>query len=214
MDTQQRLAALSAELYASLDTRTRANGEEFVCTKDNVPMWCQEAIREAHRGVIDFGPEDMRYSMIRDMASKLSDYEPSQWDDSSSEMVDGSVDIYNWDLLKWVSSHLSRYCYVEESCGEFGIPMDGNNKPDFIKMLTYGQVHEYNEIYASLVHAIRERCEEIEQELVDDGQEDQLHQDDSPLRGIEITVAKVRAKAKSAPVKKTKTKKGKKPKGP
>ena len=61
----------------------------------------------------DESPNDWRYDTIHTLLSDFLEYEDRQEiEDHIHEIVDGSVDVYNADLLKWVQEDLRRG-YVE-----------------------------------------------------------------------------------------------------
>jgi hypothetical protein len=61
----------------------------------------------------DESPNDWRYNTIHTLLCKFVDYEDRQEIEGYiHEIVDGSVDIYNYDLIKWVQENLNRG-YVE-----------------------------------------------------------------------------------------------------
>ena len=61
----------------------------------------------------DESPNDWRYDTIHTLLSDFLEYEDRQEiEDNIHEIVDGSVDVYNADLLKWVQEDLRRG-YVE-----------------------------------------------------------------------------------------------------
>jgi hypothetical protein len=120
-------------------------------------------------------PDDLKYQMIKEVASTMSEQDPSEWEDDQHDMVDSLVDVYYSDLLKWLSSHMNRYYYVETACGECGIPMGDSNEPDVMKMLAIGQFHEYEEIFNFVAKAIDELDEERESNIAEMAQ---LHSSD------------------------------------
>lgn len=147
--------ALAQFIYDSLETRTRDNGDEFVTRKDSAPEWVQNVCQEAHDGMM---PDDWRYGAIQALVANLSDNDSDEWENLQHGICDDNVDVYNAELLNWVSSNLTRAEYVSEAVEEMGVP-----EPfDLYKTLQYGQYREMEEVYSSLVSSIEERAEDLE----------------------------------------------------
>ena len=100
----------------SLIRDKRQDGSEYVCLwesqfKENL----QEIIRECHNGEF---PNDWRYEMVDSIIDSLYEHFITYNNDSDLdeyEIVDGLVDIYNYDLAKWLSDNNSRG-YFEDDC--------------------------------------------------------------------------------------------------
>ncbi len=60
MSTIQELARTA---YDALETKTRDNGDSFICIRDGSPKWIQEMIHTAHA---DMWPDDYKYEFSRD----------------------------------------------------------------------------------------------------------------------------------------------------
>ena len=101
----------------SLTRDKRQDGSEYVCLwesqfKENL----QEIIRECHNGEF---PNDWRYEMVDSIIDSLYEhfitYNNDPDDFRDYEIVDNLVDIYNYDLAKWLSDNNSRG-YFEDDC--------------------------------------------------------------------------------------------------
>ena len=111
---------LSLRIFKESLTRDkREDGSEYVCLwetqwKDNL----QEIIRECHNGEF---PNDWRYEIVESIIDSLYEHfitydnDPDLNDFRDYEIVDGLVDIYNYDLAKWLSDNNSRG-YFEDDC--------------------------------------------------------------------------------------------------
>ena len=111
---------LSLRIFKESLTRDkRQDGSEYVCLwetqwKDNL----QEIIRECHNGEF---PNDWRYEIVESIIDSLYEHfitydnDPDLNDFRDYEIVDGLVDIYNYDLAKWLSDNNSRG-YFEDDC--------------------------------------------------------------------------------------------------
>jgi len=106
----------------SLTRDKRQDGTEYVCLWDNqFKENLQEIIRECHNGEF---PNDWRYDIVDSIIDSLyehfitynNDPDLDDYRDSLElETVDGLVDIYNYDLAKWLSDNNSRG-YFEDDC--------------------------------------------------------------------------------------------------
>ena len=57
--------------------------------------------------------------------------------DAITELADSNCDVYNADILEWVTKD-NNYYKVEEAIDELGTP-EADGKADFIKMIQQGQ---------------------------------------------------------------------------
>lgn len=85
------------------------------------------------------------YKNELDINNEITDYlyydSSSYICDAISEYADGSVDIYNYDLLNWAKDN---YSYIEEAIDEFGdVAKDSNGRADFIRTIQQGQYLKY-----------------------------------------------------------------------
>jgi hypothetical protein len=155
-----QIIALAGQLAASFETAKRNDDQEFTRLKEDAPSWASEAVRIAHGDLLL--PDDWRYNAVSEVASAIADLdEDADFDDERQERVDGLVDIYNADLLAWVSSLLTRACYCDEAVEEYGYPRDEG----LFKVLQYGQFREYEEIWDQLLGFLKEKAEEDEAEI-------------------------------------------------
>lgn len=141
----KNLQKLAAVLYDCLEEKERVNGEKFLCIKNNLKKSTEEKIRNLiHAAHGEFLPDDFRYNMI---GSALSSIAAGSLDDENIYEIAGlEVDIYNSDLLKWVSSNLSRSEYVNDAISEYGWP------GDVMAAITMGQSKEIQEIFSTVLH--------------------------------------------------------------
>lgn len=139
----QTLAQIVKAFSDALIVDKRQDGTEFIRLADDKPEWMFNILRDAHGEMM---PDDLKYKMIGECVEKL--YEALQ-DDSENfdsvdigEIADSLVDIYNWDRLKWVSSHLTRAYYCDDAQSEGLLSSDA----DMFQRLGMGQYMEYSEI--------------------------------------------------------------------
>ena len=99
---------------------TRNDGSKYTFLKDNTPAKLAVAVREAHG---DRFPDDFIYSTFSDLLQRLSEYTINNMDDIENyrhEIVDGYVDIYTHDLIKWLASDIANVYYITQAIEEFG----------------------------------------------------------------------------------------------
>jgi len=132
-------------LYNALIIDKRTDGTEFIRLDTDSPEWMQNAVRDAHAGML---PDDTRYSMIRECAGALADLE--DWE-NTHETADGLVDIYNNDRLIWLASSLSRADYCDEAQSEDYV----SESASMFDRIGAGQYMEYSEILGSLVGSLQ-----------------------------------------------------------
>lgn len=149
--TQTALQKLAAEVSAMFEQKKRDNGKEFWAVKDGSPKWVTEMCHEAHGDML---PDDHKYEFIVDALQALSDY-----DDPDAIRDDIEPDPYNYDLVQWLGSHLSRAGYVDEAAEEFGIE---SKDFDVMRWIGIGQVLEKCEVLDSVRRVLEARIEDNE----------------------------------------------------
>jgi len=160
---------LAKQLSEAFEGSTRAAvkdgqsvGEEFRKLKDGSPEWMRDVCRAAHDDAAML-PDDWRYNAIEDAASRMSelddDADPTDAHDEASEFAD-NVDVYNFDLVKWLGSNLNRGAYVDEAISELGAP-----EPfDIFRAIGMGQYQERREVWDQLARALVEQAESMTDE--------------------------------------------------
>lgn len=142
----------AAQLAAAFATKTRDDGSECVYLPD-APEWMTDAVHAAHDGK---APDDVTYRMCSEIADRLTDRDPDEWDDARSEECDSLVDVYNADLSRWLASHLDRAGYVDEAIDE-GITDPSNG---IFRLIACGQLREYELIWDALASAIENQADD------------------------------------------------------
>ena len=98
---------------------------------------------------------------IRDYDETYDLYDALEYDGSIHEIVDGMIDIYNYDLRKW---SVDNYTYVEDAISE-GL-CEGED--DFHKLIQCGQYvyyrEEANEALEEVFTELKEEAEEEDEE--------------------------------------------------
>lgn len=138
--------------------KTRDNGEAFYAFADDRPDWVYDAVMEAQDGEF---PDDWRFDICDSLFGQIDE---DTDEDSLSEIVDGLVDIYNSDRLKWLADDESRTFYCDDAIREFGI----GDKPDIIEMIGWGQYLCISQMAHIIFQAIKENVEEDEEEDEDE----------------------------------------------
>jgi hypothetical protein len=137
---------------ADFTGKTRTNGENFISCKNNVLT--QDEIRELHGS--DLLPDDYRYGIISQVFDRLNDYDidsENTLDDIKCEIVDRLVDIYNHDLLKWLSSNLSRAELCNEALNQ------GYAQNDIYSIIACAQYIEIETIYNNIQSFLIDKME-------------------------------------------------------
>lgn len=140
------------DLNTNFETKTRDNGEDFICLNDTVSDELKDAIREIHG--TDILPDDYRYRFISELFSNINDFinynENATVEDLGehiAELTDSVISIYYHDLNKWFASNLSRAEFVNESLAM-------NDYEDIHQHLQFGQASEINEIFERILNEL------------------------------------------------------------
>lgn len=138
---------LASQLYDAFETKTRDNGDTFVCLKNGSPEWMTDVCRAAHDDA-NMMPDDFRYALIKEAAGAIHDAgEGADLDDAASEFSDG-VDVYTSSLCAWAASHSYRSGYCDDALTEYG-------KPESLsQLLQWGQAMERREVFASVAASL------------------------------------------------------------
>lgn len=131
----------------SFETRTRADGDKFICRKDDAPEWVEDLCREAHG---DAFPDDFIYRIIWDAVCAIADNDGDE--DAARDSV-SEPDIYNSDLLAWVSGDLHRAQYADDAIKEFGADT-------LFAALQYGQSEQRGEIFDAVWSFLEEKADD------------------------------------------------------
>lgn len=90
----------------------------------------------------------------------LEAYENDEPHDIISEIADSYVDIYNYDLLKWLPDN---YSIFEDSIGEFGFSTNDEGKPDLIRSIMVAQYYQNEQDLWETWNEIVEELKEYEE---------------------------------------------------
>lgn len=134
---------LATAMAAAFETRTRTNGDSFVCLKDDSPEWMTDIVRAAHDGSL---PDDWTYQAVRECVDLLAD--GADPDDTAPE-----PDVYTSELLKWAPGHVD---LIDQTMADFG-PFSS-----LCDLLMAAQGETLRSIMATIGAALAERAEEEE----------------------------------------------------
>jgi hypothetical protein len=148
---------LAAELSASLERRTRNNGDKFVCLKDGSPEWVTDVIHTAHG---DSLPNDTIYSMIEKNADALTNVEESDADEAWVAIAEIEAPIYNAELTGWLAESLDHIDYVDQAIEEYGDMGSGG----IVSLLAMGWKKQQEEVGGLLLEALEAEAEKQTEE--------------------------------------------------
>lgn len=149
---------LATMLHSFLETRTRESGESFVCLADNAPEWCYSIVRLAHDSstIGELMPDDYRYRMIAASVEALVELcnlpgapTPDELDDAKYGL---DSPLENFELLKWLSSHLSRASFCDAYC------QDMARATDTMGSISDGYRYEQWEVFDAVVDGLRRQA--------------------------------------------------------
>lgn len=167
MTTVQQLAAAYLDQFESLE---RDNFSTYK-RKDDADDRLQELCYAAHD---DMMPDDYKYNFIVDALGMIADAdEDADLDDLYTEI---EADVYNSNLLHWLSSNLNRADYIYHYIEEFGFPgikikhydqLD-TSEFNFFNLISNGQWMEKVEVFNSVLASLIEITTELEDEEDDE----------------------------------------------
>lgn len=135
MDTNEKAQLL----YDALETKTRENGDKFVCLKDGSPKWMTEVIRGIHGDKL---PDDTTYDLIERCAGAIQDV-----DDMQEAIDELEPDSYTGELTAWLAARVDHVYYLTQALEEFE-PKDG------FAALAIAQQIQIREIGSALIQAL------------------------------------------------------------
>lgn len=159
MTTTITFSAALTEFAEAFETRTRNDGGEFTCLKDDCPDWIDtDTIHDIHSALDDRMPDDWVYETAASFADTLSGYTCEDADDARGnvhEIADGMVDVYHADRLKWLAANLNNAFLVDDACEEFG-----SSDADTFQRIGLGQFMAIRRIGDAVIAAIENHVEE------------------------------------------------------
>jgi hypothetical protein len=138
-NTESTVKTLAEQLSAALETRTRDNGDKFVCLKDGSPEWMTDVIHAVHGDAL---PNDVTYRFIEKCADAIANADEDA--DLDEVIYEIESDIYTTDLMEWARTN---YEYCDQAIQE-GLWSDKGTFTDLVMM---GQSIHIREIGAALI---------------------------------------------------------------
>ena len=146
MKTVQQLAT---EFLGFLTVTMRDNGEPFVHMTDDAPQELKDLIHDAHEKMFH---DDYKYKYVKMALMAIADSTPGNEQENVDEL---NPDIYNFELLKWLSSNLERPGFVDEATEQYGAT-DG-----IMSAIAFGQKLEIDTVANSVLSSLNKIVEEM-----------------------------------------------------
>lgn len=96
-----------------------------VILKDSASKALRDSIYDAHEGK---SPNDFVFATHRDLLGKIAEYSFDSLEaleDRRSEIVDSSVDVYTYNLTRWLAEDIRNVSYISHALQELGNFDDG-----------------------------------------------------------------------------------------
>lgn len=121
--------------------------------KKDAPDWVNELCRAAHMsGGTLMLPDDYRYEFISKALDEIA--ESADEDDARDRAFEFEPDVYNYERLAWLASHMERAGYVDEVVEEMG----GDRFPGIIEVIGMGQCREFQEVFDIVLGFLLEKA--------------------------------------------------------
>lgn len=179
----KKLKTILEQANAMFEVKTRIEDEkeiQWVCftnkaMEDKTPMQ-QEFSRIIHQvaSSMDDGYNGVsgcletlldQFEYREEMGDTVEEF--FEWfEENRDELIDGYVDVYTYDLLKWLSKNLNRVARVEEALKE-----QIGDRISLSNAIMRGQAMEYYDIWVEVINLIKETREEMgedEEELTEE----------------------------------------------
>lgn len=148
-DTEQDIYAVALGAQDWFERAKRSHSDEFyVRLKGSRPEWLQDAVREAHGGML---PNDYVYATARDAVVWIAESDVDcDLDEARHEFAD-DVDLMTSDLVEWYGSHSQRKAFVIEAKEEGLID---TVEADIDRQIMAGQYIERGRIFDAMRSAM------------------------------------------------------------
>ena len=150
---------LAADYVARFETRTRDNGDEYLCFAElgsgEIGGHFRNLIRKAHG---DLFPNDTIYKLVHDALEYIADADTGMaWTPESTdhEFADQAVPIYTHELTKWLHEFPGALGYCDEATAEFGLEREA----DTLQNIRVGYYELASEIYQSVATSLIEQAQ-------------------------------------------------------
>jgi hypothetical protein len=166
MEMDDRIRKLAQWYYDRLHQDTRTNGDKYYkfCTKvstdgtgdERLPEHEETACRAlafaCHESGNNMLPDDWKYEFLNEALGAIVDA-------SDFDEIELEADIYNSDLLRWLSSHGERPGYCDAAVEE-GLTAEPS---DMMARIQMGQYMEKREVLGAVLAHLREEVEAEEE---------------------------------------------------
>lgn len=143
----QQLAKQYADWF---ETAIRNNGTDYIRLRTEDAQ-IKNLIYEAHDDML---PDDYKYQFIHEALEAIAEHD-------DIEDINLEPDIYNCDLLKWVSSHLSRASYCNDAIENM---LGFQDEMDFMAIVSMAQSLEKDKVLQSVRTSLEEICATLNEE--------------------------------------------------
>ena len=153
MEKTKTIQELAQEVLSNMETKTRDTGREFFCLKDHKIEWMVDLCRKAHDGTM---PNDFVYDVIESSLYWIKDQEGADAQSIREQIFEDNLiepEIYNSELLEWVSSNLNFGEYVTEAMRDY-------NAKDFWEALQYGNQRFKETIFNNVLDSLDEQLKQ------------------------------------------------------
>lgn len=123
--------------------------------KPGEPQWIQDMIHACHyQGML---PDDYVFEWVYQFCEEISNLDENE----DPRDIEVHADTYTHDLLKWLSSNLSRLDFVEDALDD-----SYGGKCDLALMIGIGQEKEMDEVLWTVIERLEDRLDEEEDESI------------------------------------------------
>lgn len=148
------IGTLAGELYDALETRSRTDGEEFICLKNGSPAWMSAAVHVAHGGSM---PADAVYDFIQQCASAISDVAAADESEARDAVNQIEPDVYTGHLTAWLAQNSNHVQYLSEVLKENEGIEDGTM---LLRLAQQKHIHEVGDLLVTALQSHLERKED------------------------------------------------------
>lgn len=143
---KKTIQQLAADFSAQFETKTRDNGDEFLCLKSDKPEELRDLVRAAHGSHL---PNDWSFRFIVNALDAISNV---SGDDAYDAISSIEPSIYTSDLTAWLASSNARVEYLTD------VLQDGNYSPTSsitgFDLLQEAQLRERREVFDSVFNSL------------------------------------------------------------
>lgn len=120
--------------------------QRFYHLKDNAPQCVKDLVYKAHK-IDDVLPNDYIYEFIVEALQLFTESGAVRMSELEEDINEIEPDVYNADLLRWVSDNLAFSAWVDEALSEYGAK-------DLFQALQIGQQLQRQAIARSVLDSI------------------------------------------------------------